>query len=219
MRRSAAGRSGRTPRARARSASDRAAGCGAPDAGSTRCSIRCRNVTPRRVGDALEPRAAAPRRGRAPETARASGRDSRSRCRRRRSAAARAPESPGWPRPHRAHTAPRCTPRSDRRCRSGDAGCRAARPSGTLSVPMSKPRYTAVESQLMISPPIALGQRQRQRALARRRSGRARRRPTGSATDARRRRTTTNRRAGESAGRAAAGSGHQLRRTLRCRRT
>ena len=61
----------------------------AADSGSTRCSIRCSRSGPRRAGDPVEPRPQRLVRAWTRETGRASARGSRSRCRRRESAAGR----------------------------------------------------------------------------------------------------------------------------------
>ena len=125
---SGAGRSGSTPRVRGRSASDRAAESAPPTpdrpAAASDAAVRRRASRRSRPGARAGLRPVRDR-----ETGRASARESRSPSRRRRSAGARAPECRGWPPTRRARIARPCTRRSDRRCRSGGAGCRAGPPS------------------------------------------------------------------------------------------
>ncbi len=78
------------------------------------------------IGHPVEARSQALVSARTRETARGSARGSRNRCLRRESAVSRGRgcRESRVRRPRRI--APRCRPRSDRRCRSGDAGCLAA---------------------------------------------------------------------------------------------
>ena len=99
----------------------------AADAGSTRCSMRCRNAAPRRSRDALQPgaqRASAAGPGKQPARQRAVVEAGAADEDRQRARARGCRESL---RRRRARSAPRCSRRSGRRCRSGDAGCRGAR--------------------------------------------------------------------------------------------